>query len=80
MASIMSNPWSFAYHVGKDLIVNGVQIFHEVDDSITQFHGKHYYAFGEDIGEALSKLIIGGADIPPADLGNRDPNQFWALY
>jgi hypothetical protein len=27
MAEIFASPTSFAYHVGKDLIVNGVQIF-----------------------------------------------------
>ena len=37
MAAIFSNPWSFAYHVGKDLIVNGVEIYHDVHDSVTQF-------------------------------------------
>lgn len=34
MAAIFSNPASFAFHIGKDLIVNGVQIYHEVSDSI----------------------------------------------
>jgi len=37
LAAIFSNPASFAYHVGKDMIVNGVQIIHEVEDSETQF-------------------------------------------
>jgi hypothetical protein len=27
MALVLSNPSSFAWHVGKDLLVNGVQIY-----------------------------------------------------
>jgi hypothetical protein len=62
MAAIFSSPASFAYHVGKDLIVNGVQIYHDVADSVDQFDNKAYEPFGEDIGDALAKLILGGAD------------------
>ena len=35
MAAIFASPASFAYHTGKDLIVNGVQIYHDVSDSVT---------------------------------------------
>ena len=35
MAAIFSNPWSFAYHVGQDLVLNGIEIFREVEDSVT---------------------------------------------
>ena len=35
MAESFKSPWSFAYHVAHDLVVNGVKIFHEVDDAIT---------------------------------------------
>jgi len=38
MASIFSSPTSFAYHVGKDLLVNGKDIFREVEDSIVQYN------------------------------------------
>jgi len=30
MVAIFENPASFTYHVGKDLAINGVEIFHEV--------------------------------------------------
>jgi len=61
MAAVYSNPWSFAYHIGKDLLVNGVSIYHDTEDSITNYHAGKYEAMGEDIGEALAKLLIGGA-------------------
>lgn len=35
MAEQFTSPWSFAYHMGKDLLVNGVEIYHEIDDAVT---------------------------------------------
>ena len=61
MAAVFTNPWSFVYHVGHDLVVNGVAIFGEVEDSVSQYEAANYGAFGEDIGEALAKLLLGGA-------------------
>jgi len=71
MAAIFASPASFAYHTGKDLIVNGVQIYHDVADSVTKFEDKKYESFGEDIGDALAKLILGGADKVQADFETR---------
>ena len=68
MAAIFASPASFAYHTGKDLIVNGFQIYHDVADSVTQFENKAYEPFGENIGKALFKLILGGADKFQSDL------------
>ena len=59
MAENFANPWSFAYHIGKDLLVNGVQIFHEVDDAIAQYESGNWNSFGEDIGKALSQVFVG---------------------
>ena len=61
MAEGFSSPWSFAYHVGKDLLVNGVEIYHEVDDAITQYDNGAYRAFGEDVGKALAQVFVGEA-------------------
>ena len=54
IAEGFSSPWSFAYHVGKDLLVNGVEIYHEVDDAIAQYEAGDFKAFGVDIGKALA--------------------------
>lgn len=59
MAAIFASPTSFAYHVGKDLIVNGMDIYHEIDDSIDQYKAGQWFEFGKDIGEASAKLILG---------------------
>ena len=42
MAVIFANPTSLAYHVGKDLLVNGRDIFHEVDTSITDYKAQNW--------------------------------------
>ena len=70
MVAIFNSPASFVYHVGKDLILNGRQIYHDVDDSITQYDNKSYEAFGKDIGDALAKLIIGEAQEEQQQLYN----------
>merc|ERR1712087_934368 len=59
MAENFANPWSFAYHVGKDLLVNGVAIYHEVDDAIAAYEQPNYFTFGEDLGKALSQVFVG---------------------
>merc|ERR1712127_506409 len=40
MVAIFSSPESFAYHVGKDLLVNGVDIFHEIEGAVTDYKSK----------------------------------------
>jgi hypothetical protein len=55
----MKSPSTFAVHIGHDLLVNGVDIYKEVKDAVTQYRGKHWSAFGEDLGKALSKLLVG---------------------
>ena len=37
MAVIFASPLSFAYHVGKDLVLNGVDIYHEIRNAITDY-------------------------------------------
>jgi len=59
MASIFRSPSSFAYAVGKHLLVNGKDIIREVDDSIVQYNSSNWEKFGYDIGEAAAKVILG---------------------
>jgi hypothetical protein len=59
MAYIFKSPKSFAMHVGKDLLLNGKDIFHEIEDAISNFDNQKWEPFGEDIGDALAKVILG---------------------
>lgn len=38
MAAIFQSPSSFAYHVGKDLLVNGKDIFQEVEQAVADYN------------------------------------------
>jgi hypothetical protein len=37
MVEIFDSPTSFAYHVGKDLLVNGSDIFSEIETAVTDY-------------------------------------------
>ena len=59
MVQIFDSPTSFAYHVGKDLMINGVEIYHEVETAITDYNNGDWSGFGYNIGEAAAKTILG---------------------
>lgn len=42
----LKNPMRFVYHVGKDIIVNGVQIVTDIEDMITAYEAKQWKVFG----------------------------------
>jgi hypothetical protein len=59
MISIFDSPTAFAYHVGKDLLVNGVQIYGEITTAISDYNAGNWGDFGFQIGEAAAKTILG---------------------
>lgn len=59
MIAIFTSPEAFAWHTGKDLLLNGVDIYHEIDTSITDYEKKDWFGFGQNIGEAAAKTFIG---------------------
>lgn len=59
MLSAFSNPISFVFHVGKDLILNGKQIFTEVASAVRAYHSKDYTQFGYYMGEAMAAVLVG---------------------
>ena len=68
MVKAFSNPTSFAYHVGKDLIVNGKDIYSEINTSITDYQQEKWGEFGYQVGEAAAQVILG--DAPAVKIGN----------
>merc|ERR1711959_304611 len=73
--ALMKHPLHFAYHVGHDLLVNRVDIFHEVDAAVTAYKGAQWEVFGQNVGAALNKLIVGTPTemlvaLPPAEAKN----------
>jgi len=59
MATVFSSPTDFAYHVGKDLIVNKKQIFSEVNTAVTDYKSEDWFGFGYNMGEAAAKTLLG---------------------
>merc|ERR1719305_1600534 len=71
--ALMKHPMQFAYHVGHDLLVNRVDIFHEVDAAVTAYKAAQWEVFGQNVGAALNKLIVGNmmlVALPPAEAKN----------
>ena len=62
MLESFKDPKSFAFHVGKDLLVNGVDIYHQIADAITNYRAGKYESFGEDVGDSLALVLIGKSD------------------
>jgi hypothetical protein len=61
MAVVFSNPESAVIHVGKDIIIHGISIYHEVTAAVKALEvtPKKYYDFGFNIGKAAAQIIIG---------------------
>jgi hypothetical protein len=59
MSIIFASPLSFAYHVGKDLVLNGIDIYHEIRNAITDFEKSKWEDFGFNVGEAAAQVILG---------------------
>lgn len=58
MAEVFSSPWSLVYHIGKNLIVNGVDILKNIELALSEYKAKNYYAFGQAIGKALAEVVL----------------------
>ena len=59
IVKVFSNPISFIWHVGKDLIVNGVQIYHDVEHALSSYKAKKWHDFGLNVGHATALVILG---------------------
>jgi len=68
MISIFDSPTSFAYHVGKDLIVNGAEIYGEVNGAISDYHAGNWYNFGIELGEASAHTFLGDSKVKMAQI------------
>ena len=59
MITSFKSPWSFAYHVGKDLVVNGVQIYHDIESLLAAYQSGDYQQIGYFSGHALAEILVG---------------------
>jgi hypothetical protein len=76
MVSIYSTLPSFAWHVGKDLIVNRRDIYNEISSAITDYKGGNWENFGKDIGEASAKVFLGAKELEKENRAQRVKSLF----
>ncbi len=58
MAEIFAHPWSLVWQVGKNLYVNGADIFGKISQSMQSYKDGKYFDFGKNLGEALSEVFF----------------------
>ena len=67
MAEVISSPTSFVYHVGKDLLINGQEIYGEINTAITDYDKQDWEGFGFNVGKAAAKTILGQEEVTAVD-------------
>ena len=58
MAETFTNPFTLSIDIGKNLFVNGVDIFKNILSAVQAFENDNYYSFGLYIGEALVEVAF----------------------
>jgi len=59
MAAYFSSPEGAIIHIGKDIIVHGVDIIKEVNAAVKAFDDKNFYDFGYNVGKAGAQILLG---------------------
>jgi hypothetical protein len=62
MSDVFASPDSFFYNAGMNLLVNGVEIYAEIDEAVVDFDNQKYFEFGENLGKAISMTFLGPMD------------------
>lgn len=58
MAEVFAHPLSLIYHVGKNLLLNGIDIFKKIAEALIAFYKNDYYSFGMYVGEAMEAVFL----------------------
>lgn len=58
VADVFKHPMTLMYTIGKNLVVNGVDIFTKMASAMDYFNKQDYYNFGKQVGEALAELVL----------------------
>lgn len=59
IAATFKSPVSFAWHVGGDIIHNGVKITKEIETAVSDYKTEQWYDFGKQCGEAAAQVFLG---------------------
>jgi len=63
MIKAFGSPRSFVFHIAKDILVNGVQIFQDIEGIISDYHAEQWESMGKHIGDALLKVFVGKSQL-----------------
>ena len=72
MAQVFAHPLSLIYQIGKNLIVNGIDIFKKIYSAVSYYKNGDYFNFGRMVGEALAETILGN----PQHMAVMDSNAY----
>ena len=61
LENIYSNAsaWDVAFEVGKNVLVNGVDIYSDITGTITAYDSADYFTMGQDIGNGVKLAALG---------------------
>lgn len=59
IAESFENPVSFAWHVGGNIVHNGVKITKDINGAIEDYKSEKWYDFGKQCGEASAHVFLG---------------------
>lgn len=53
------NPRSFIFNAGKNLLINGVNIYYDLTNASSDYEAGNWNSYGQDIGRALALVLWG---------------------
>jgi len=76
IATVFATPQSFAWHLAKDIVFNGVEITHDIQGSIEAFEKspRDWKSFGYNIGNAAADVFLG--EVSPNYVGDSKNNMY----
>jgi len=73
--AVFKSPLTLVYTIGHNLVVNGNEIYSEINSAINAYKSGNWEQFGFNIGEALGKTL--GQGMTVEELINSDPTSTW---
>ena len=56
-----SSAWTVTFDIGKNVLVNGVDIYNDITGAISAYDRADYYAMGQDIGNGTKEALVGSS-------------------
>lgn len=58
MAEIFANPLSLIFHAGKNLLLNGVDIFDKIAAAVNSYGQGDFKSFGKNVATAMEAVFL----------------------